>query len=414
MTCDVTGYDPGIIERSALCLAPSKRASFKSACQSGDTHTIEAAVKQFFSTWTNSLMGDDLQRLEDLSRLPDICSHIKTICIEDDSKNYDPWNVSEPPQADSTNLWPRNDQGIVDAELPGVMSLKRMLLEQRLKPTTIKIQDYCISDANSLVFPDTLGHHHIGAIQPVTTLARNIVENTDLVITSIILKKTDIDLSPNSWLFLPHTEQVAICNPDVREMVLELSPQAQGKDVGFAQLHTARMSSGIDPWWLEQISNHAVMLQELELLGPSSLEAAVSTPCAFTQLKQLGLSHLSVRAETIISIIAGCKDQLATITLRSITLINESTWSTLLSILGADCTNLTSFQVVLPREESNTSTSGKVINFFGMKNDALAEEERDRLKIDERGPAENRRCNRVYYDGPNAAKVLTCLATYAA
>jgi hypothetical protein len=71
-------------------------------------------------------------------------------------------------------------------------------------------------------------------------------------------------------------------------------------------------------------------------------------------------------------------------------------------------------QITVPREEGNGSASGKAVNFFGMIKDAVAKQEGERLKIEERGPFENRRCNRVYYHGPHAAKVLRCLATYAA
>ncbi|THW35485.1 hypothetical protein D6D22_08124 [Aureobasidium pullulans] len=353
-------------------------------------------AQQFFSTWTTSLMGDDLQRLKELAVQPYISNHVKTLCVEDDTRKYDPWNVSEPPAPGSTNLWPRDDLGIVNLALPGLKVLRNMLLEHKLKPTIIKIQDYSISDANSLVFPGALSHHRAGAIQTITAIARNILEDTNLTIISLILEKKNVDLSPDSWVFLPCDEPVAISNPDVREMILELSLQDKGKGLDFSELRTA------------------VMLEELELVNFNALDTVVPTTCAISQLKKLNLSHLSVRAETILRLIATCKNQLVTISFRCITLTNESTWSLLLSTLGEECRNLTSFHITVPREERNTSTSGKAITFFGMNKDAVAEQERERLKIEERGSAENRRCNRVYYDGPHAAKVLQCLATYAA
>ncbi|KEQ86287.1 hypothetical protein M438DRAFT_292640 [Aureobasidium pullulans EXF-150] len=411
-TADTDRVANETIERLAQCLKLSERASFKSACKSRDIRTLDMTAQQFFSTWTTSLMGDDLQRLNELAVRPDISSHVKILCIEDDTRKYDPWNVSEPPAPGSTNLWPWDELGIVNSALPGMKVLNNMLSEHKLKPTIIKIQEYSMSDANSLVFPGALSHHRTGAIQTVTAIARNILGDTNLTIISLMLDKKNVDLSPDSWVFLPRDESVAISNPDVREMILELSLQDKGKD--FSELRTVRLSYIVEPWWLEQIFSQAVMLEELELVSSNALDTVVPTICAISQLKKLNLSHLSVRAETILRLIATCKNQLITISFRCITLTNESTWSLLLSALGNECRNLTSFHITVPREEKNTSTSGKAINFFGMMKDAVAEQEGERLKIEERGSAENRRCNRVYYDGPHAAKVLRCLATYAA
>ncbi|THZ60755.1 hypothetical protein D6C86_04858 [Aureobasidium pullulans] len=391
-TADTDRVANETIERLAQCLKLSERASFKSACEPRDTRTLDMTAQQFFSTWTTSLMGDDLQRLNELALRPDISSYVNILSIEDDTRKYDPWNVSEPPAP----------------------VLNNMLSEHNLKPTIIKIQDYSISDANSLVFPGALSHHRAGAIQTITAIARNILEDTNLTIISLMLDKKNVDLSPDSWVFLPRDEPVAISNPDVRKMILELSLQDKGKGLDFSELRTVRLSYIVDPWWLEQIFSQAVMLEELELVNFNALDTVVPTTCAISQLKKLNLSHLSVRAETILRLIATCKNQLVTISFRCITLTNESTWSLLLSALGDECRNLTSFQITVPREERNTSTSGRAINFFGMMKDAVAEQERERLKIEERGSAENRRCNRVYYDGPHAAKVLQCLATYAA
>ncbi|THY60435.1 hypothetical protein D6C98_02360 [Aureobasidium pullulans] len=413
-TADTDRVANETIEKLAQCLKLSERASFKSACKPRDTRTLDMTAQQFFSTWTTSLMGDDLQRLNELAVRPDISSHVKILCIEDDTRKYDPWNVSEPPAPGSTNLWPWDELGIVNSALPGMKVLNNMLSEHKLKPTIIKIRDYSISDANSLVFPGALSHHRTGAIQTITAIARNILEDTNLTIISLILTETDVDLSPDSWVFLPRDEPVAISNPDVREMILELSLQAKCKGVDFSELRTVRLSYIVDPWWLEQIFSQAVMLEELELVSSNALATVVPTTCAISQLKKLNLSHLSVRAETILRLIATCKNQLVTISFRCITLTNESTWSLLLSALGDECRNLTSFQITVPREEGNRSASGKAVNFFGMIEDAVAEQERERLKIEERGSAQNRRCNRVYYDGPHAAKVLHCLATYAA
>ncbi|THZ26928.1 hypothetical protein D6C89_03499 [Aureobasidium pullulans] len=413
-TADTDHVANETIERFAQCLKLSERASFKSACRSRDTRTLDMTAQQFFSTWMTSLIGDDLQRLQELAVQPYISNHIKTLCVEDDTRKYDPWNVSEPPAPGSTNLWPRDHLGIVNLALPGLKVLRNMLLEHRLKPKIIKIQDYSISDANSLVFPGALYHHRTGAIQTITAIARNILEDTNLTIISLILEKKNLELSPVSWVFLPRDEPVAISNPDVREMILELSLQDKGKGLDFSELRTVRLSYIVEPWWLEQMFSQAVMLEELELVSSNALDTVVPTTCAISQLKKLNLSHLSVRAETILRLIATCKNQLVTISFRCITLTNESTWSLLLSALGDECRNLTSLQITVPRKEGNGSASGKAVNFFGMMKDAVAEQERERLKIEERGSAENRRCNRVYYDGPHAAKVLQCLATYAA
>ncbi|TIA29038.1 hypothetical protein D6C83_07352, partial [Aureobasidium pullulans] len=336
-TADTDRVANETIERLAQCLKLSERASFKSACEPRDTRTLDMTAQQFFSTWTTSLMGDDLQRLNELALRPDISSYVNILSIEDDTRKYDPWNVSEPPAPGSTNLWPRDELGIVNCT-----SWNK---KHNLKPTIIKIQDYSISDANSLVFPGALSHHRAGAIQTITAIARNILEDTNLTIISLMLDKKNVDLSPDSWVFLPRDEPVAISNPDVRKMILELSLQDKGKDLDFSELRTVRLSYIVDPWWLEQIFSQAVMLEELELVNFNALDTVVPTTCAISQLKKLNLSHLSVRAETILRLIATCKNQLVTISFRCITLTNESTWSLLLSALGDECRNLTSFQI---------------------------------------------------------------------
>lgn len=177
-TADTDRVANETIERLAQCLKLSERASFKSACKSRDIRTLDMTAQQFFSTWTTSLMGDDLQRLNELAVRPDISSHVKILCIEDDTRKYDPWNVSEPPAPGSTNLWPWDELGIVNSE------------------------------------------------------------DTSLTIISLILDKKNVDLSPDSWVFLPRDESVAISNPDVREMILELSLQDKGKGLDFSELRT--------------------------------------------------------------------------------------------------------------------------------------------------------------------------------
>lgn len=66
-TADTDHVANETIERFAQCLKLLERASFKSACRSRDTRTLDVTAQQFFSTWMTSLIGDDLQRLQELA-----------------------------------------------------------------------------------------------------------------------------------------------------------------------------------------------------------------------------------------------------------------------------------------------------------------------------------------------------------
>lgn len=134
-------------------IEPSQLTSFRASCGSTEMRAIDDTLRPFFASWTTSLIGTDLERLQSLSENQHLRSLIKSLVIEDDSPKLDPWVIAAIPSVDSTyNIWPRNEADIgIEGKIGlgvGISTLARILLKRLLQPTQITIRNYCISADN--------------------------------------------------------------------------------------------------------------------------------------------------------------------------------------------------------------------------------------------------------------------------
>ncbi|KAL2025290.1 hypothetical protein VTO58DRAFT_103515 [Aureobasidium pullulans] len=141
-----------MIEEAAAYLGASESLSFRKESEFADSQAFSLIRERYFFTWTTSLMGADLDRLEKLSRDTDLRSLVKTIVIQDDCEKNDPWNNVYPFQSDV--IWPADEDGNIMSEQIGVQNLRAMLLDGRLCPEIIKIRDYRISLTNLYYCPE--------------------------------------------------------------------------------------------------------------------------------------------------------------------------------------------------------------------------------------------------------------------
>jgi len=167
------------------------------------------------------------------------------------------------------------------------------------------------------------------------------------------------------------------------------------------------------PFWLEQSLYHAPNLENIKLNSLKSLDMMLYAGKPILKLEKVALTAGTLHAHTILTLLANSKHSLHSIYLKMITLRHGSSWRELLVDLANEFTELTSFQLIFPREQGDEARSyGDSVSFIGFGPHNVPEACRAGLTLKERGPAHMRRLTWVLYEGPSAGLVLKSLAAY--
>lgn len=373
-----------VVENWAQYLDAADLSSFRLACRQADAQTLHTVAQRFFSTCRTSLMDSDLRKLEEISMNADLRKYMKHIFIEDDCERNDAQlSLAVPqeiPSASSLHVWPRDDAHIVRSSEIGAANLKAMLVEKRLHPETIKIRDY--RSGNATAGPE-----------PAAALARDILDGANLAVISICIHKE---------------------SQSVMEATVHLSPQHQGQGVEFSMLSSAELclASYAESYWSKRLFYHAPNLKDLKLSfdkpWSAQHDSMLSAGRPILKLTQLDFSMSTLPAPIVLTILANSKHSLTSVSFRLTKLSKGSTWRELLSSIGSDFPNLTSFHLKFLSEEESGA-----IKFQGLSKDKVEDEYRSGLELFERGPQDNRRISWVRYEGPGAGHVLKAVAQHA-
>lgn len=340
----------------------------------------------------------------------------KDIYIEDDCDRNDPWNTTEPLQ--SQNIWPRDDKGTVLSNQIEVISLKSMLENKRLCPKTIRVRDYRINNANFELCPKTtrIRDYRIGGgtptvqdFEPAAALARDISDGLDIAIVFLDMHTSQVQLSEKSILSSSSlAPEGSLGGPQISDVVIRLSPEHQGKGVGFSLLRSVRLR--VVPYWLEQVLERTLNLESFEIPAARSSMTILAPSTYYPSLNKLSIQSLKTHPRMVSAVLANSKHSLTNISFVGTKLVQDSRWTELLSSIGNDFPNLTHFHIQFVRQGDAPSSA---ITFLGFGEDRLMEQYMPGLELVERGPSSDRRLTRIIYHGPDAGTVLQSLATYA-
>ncbi|PIA97056.1 hypothetical protein CB0940_06541 [Cercospora beticola] len=371
-------------------------------------------------------MGSDLQRLNHLAADPELAAYVKVISIADDSELVDPYASSELPMNTAYHIWPRYESGNIDLSQLDVTAVQSVLRQKLIQPHTILTRDYRIEAANfkfcsemdivqSLLKPTgDESSHGITALN----FAREVIEGGDLAMKSIKYSHIGAPFSQSSPLHLPRFAQsghsFALGSSRVSELRIDFAPDKQGHGTGFTMLRSAdlRLDRGNCTYWLEQIFYHAASLRDLNI----SIERfpgyeAISADRVIPNLESFRLSHTKLPADLICTFLAASANSLTQLHLVQVTLVADSTWLELLSILARRLPALEQFTLGMLGEEG--SVGNMAVDYRELLSKVHFEEQyHPGLKLVVKGPAEKKRVARLSYKGPNAAAVLRFVAKH--
>lgn len=364
-------------------------------------------------------MDSGLSRLIAISKNSELRKHVKTLQIQDDCMINDPYNTSHPLR--SSEIWPRDTSGHVLTQQIGVETLRGILAERHLCPENIIVRDYRIARMNFNLCPETtktvdyrinLKHSHDP--EPVAALAKEIVHDLDLPITSIEMRVVDNPpVSKNSIFFLwegQTGQSPTIHSPEIWDVFINLLPSYEDSIAGpFSLLRSAKLN--VADYWFENILRHAVNLEVLQLTKSSAWDI-VSQPsdtCPF-RLRKLDISKTEINADTILSILANSKDSLTELCVGFIHLKEGNTWANLLLVIADRFPNLTGLNI-RHLWDGQVKTGGAKALYFDANE--INDEWRSSLVLRERGPPNVRRVIGVSYEGPHVAEVLRNLAIHS-
>jgi hypothetical protein len=311
----------------------------------------------------------------------------------------------------------------VSTNLIDTMDLVAMLHEGRLCPRTIKIRDYQIAEVNFRLAPEMVALRDlIGISAPATAgpgsvavFAKDVIEGGNLAVTSLAIQHASLPLAASSIIhsarFKDGPQTSVLGDPKIEEAIIELSPESQGKGVGFSILRSAKLLLGNErtSYWLERIFYNATTLTTLDL--------SIQSPCSFRldagsvvpELTDFTLANTTTSAEEIVAMIASSKKRLKNIGFHQVTLYEGSTWSDVLTSISKDHQTLTSITLRVLREKGKGCLA---VDFRDMKEAHVPEHCRSGLNLIEKGPSHNRRVTSLSYDGPNAGNVLGIMARH--
>jgi hypothetical protein len=404
--------------------------SFRASCESAEIRATDDILRPFFASWTTSLIGSDLDKLQSLSEDRRLRSLVKRLVIEDDSAKLDAWSIGTIPSVNSTyNIWPRNDAGIglgSDARLGvGISILARMLRRGLLQPTQIVLRDYRIPAENLQLSPETDQIRETVVVElpesaetvSITSLAEDLVDCGNLDVTSFKFGRGDATCADLGTLFQENAHRCnegmfSIGSPSVRETSFEVSGIHDNQGLPFSRLHTADAVLDPDsaPYWLEQLFYNATRLETLSLClkGPWPSDSWFDTRRVVPKLVELEVNgtHTGFSAENLLAMLSASKESLKKIQLHNVRLVGESSWREVFPKIASGCPNLVSFHIGRVHEDGMGEWP---IKFPGIKT-CIPHEYRPGLTLLEKGHVYNRRMFSVDYEGPHAGKILENLA----
>ncbi|CAE7211210.1 hypothetical protein CFE70_009403 [Pyrenophora teres f. teres 0-1] len=383
-----------LVETMAEYLDDRDLIEFRLACRKLDAQTVRIVGERFFSILQTSLIGSDIQKLEQLA-CGRFAKYVKKILVHDDSEKIkEAQRRQQKEQADekrrpSSRVWPLDELGDIDMDKIGFATLRNILRTCKLCPDELTIRDF--NDR-------TPGWCSI--TQPCAIMARYILLNSKLAVASLRMGTRG------------GTYRV--------EAIACLVREHEGRDLGLTMLKKARVKLGCDEvslYWTEQLLLHAPILEDLflstrcgsaKLCRTNTLLLSLA-PCF--QLKRLHLDGTRMAAIPILNLLSNSKDTLISLSFRDVRLqpdTEASNWTHLLEKLAKLYINITHWKVEL-------YMTGKPfferIFFPGFGKNCLEEEDRSGLKIVHNG--EEGRAATIGYNGPNAARVLYTMASYA-
>lgn len=365
-------------------------------------------------------MDASLSRLVAISEDPELRKHVKTIQIQDDCAINDPYNTSHPLR--SSEIWPRDSSGHVLTQQIGIQTLRHIMAASDLCPENIIIRDYRIASVNFAVCPETTktldyrihlkGSHDPG---PAAALAREIVQDLTLPITSIEMRAVDHLFPPkDSILFLwakQTNEHRALGCPEIWDVCVKFLPNDQDSIAiagPFSLLQSAELNVGV--YWLEQILHYAVNLERLTLKGPSAWDLLPHPLHIPFRLTKLTISRATIHADTVMWILSSSSDTLTELCFEWLHLKEGNTWAHLLPIIADRFKTLTVINIKnLWNGEARTGKS-KIICFNA---DRFDDEWRSTLTLHKKARRGVERVVGVGYEGPHVARVLRNLAVHS-
>ena len=409
--------------RRARYIESSQVASFSEACAKASMQNIDDVLRPFFATWTTSLLGSDLERLELMSDDSRIRALIETLVIQDECNALDPFAVPELPTPGSTyRIWPRDNAGIVIANEVGITELRRILSAKLLCPRTIIIRDYQIEPINMLLCEELADFRHLvrevppTAAEPVplAVLVRDVVDGARVDVESIVFRYVDpgygFDSVLNSTLFRErYPDSSSVAGPKVKESVIKVNPAYEGGSTRFSMLRSANIQLGneAEMYWLQHIFYISPELKTLELSLRNSADQHLEAGEVVPKLTNFSLHCTKISASDLLAMIAASKGSLTHITFQQVVLNNGSIWREVLTSIAKEYSVLASFDLRILRE---TNDGDPAVDFRDVRDEDIPEECRAGLELIRKGPAGNKRVTRLSYNGIDAGKVLGIIA----
>ena len=381
-------------------------------------------------------MGSDIENLQSFAEDEHLSGLLETIIIHDNCENLDPYATRRLPIIGHPyTIWPRDETGRVIPDKIGIESLTRMLRTGQLLPKTIKIRDYDIRRHNlcydqsdpELIYAGEL----VLAKAPSWTsshstavMAKDLVRDAKVSITSFAIAYVDwpmgeipseldtpytIDSQLYHGRMIAHSQVNSLGVPLVTEATMVLSPEYEGQETDFSSLRSVELrleQQDETDYWLEQIFYKAPALQTIKLTLGRSCTFCLAADMVVPALTSFELSRLSTSAEQILAMISHSKKTLTRISLRSISMDEESAWRGLLSSIASEFTALNSFAVTGVFHHGERATRLD----FHPAIDHIPQEFRAGLKYREKAP--EKRVTGMSYDGPNATQLLGILSSH--
>jgi hypothetical protein len=309
--------------------------ALQAVCKEGNKETLDTLLRQHFSTWKTSLLGSDLQSLRDLSLHEELSKYVTTIQIEDDWEANDPGPmIAGPdagPPADAAHIWPRNKDRTIKAEEIGVADLKDMLIGLKFRSEIITIRDF--HGGNIACDPE-----------PCAALARDLLQDVGMAVKSFAFRRD-------------HNSYGAL------EVTLTFFPQDQGQNIGPAKLQSAQfiLTRNVGSYWQEQVLGAADPLNLTVAYAEPQPDAdapfAVGMPAP--KLASLDIVRREVSSRAVLDLISNSETCLKSISFHMVKLIDDTSWSSLLSQIAHACCKLSSFKLGLLSVSSRETPSVK-------------------------------------------------------
>ncbi|THZ50560.1 hypothetical protein D6C90_02480 [Aureobasidium pullulans] len=398
-----------MIEEAAAYLGASESLSFRKESELADSQAFSLIRERYFSTWTTSLMGADLDRLEKLSRDTDLRSLVKTIIIQDDCEKNDPWNNVYPFQSDV--IWPADEDGNIMSEQIGSHALGQKTVPGNHQDPRLSHQSH-----KSLLLPggsQRKAYRTAGYGQDATTvalLARDIIQGLGRSVIDVkMLRQSTGNLRELSYFKNPDAPPgMSLGSSLVTEVTICFSTELRGCHTGhFPMLRSAEILAA--PYWVEKMLYHAPLLENLTISPRASWDDLLSSRPVPLQLKQFSIGSSTIHADTLHAVLSGSVHTLRSISFEQVTLKEGSDWRDLLASFRT-FKHLTSFHIKFLWHEGSRKLP---IDFIGFSKADVPEQCQSGLDWKVRGLADDPRISLIDYQGPDAGEVLSRLALHA-